>query len=55
MTGPRQRRYGYPDFTLHRGARLKVVRVADGAEGELILLDVLVERPEGWKLLDYEE
>jgi hypothetical protein len=45
----------YPGFTLHRGGKLIVVRESDGAEGELILVDVLVERPEGWKLLDYEE
>ncbi|MFW6084296.1 MAG: hypothetical protein ACODAA_03705, partial [Gemmatimonadota bacterium] len=45
----------YPEFTLHRGATLVVERVSDGAEGELTLVDVLVERPEGWKLLDYEE
>lgn len=45
----------YPGFSLHRGAKLTVQRVSDGAEGELILVDVLVERPEGWKLLDYEE
>lgn len=45
----------YPGFTLHRGAKLIVERVSDGAEGELVLVDVLVERPEGWKLLDYEE
>ncbi|MFW6088313.1 MAG: hypothetical protein ACODAB_01085 [Gemmatimonadota bacterium] len=45
----------YPGFSLHRGARLVVQRVSDGAEGELILVDVLVERPEGWKLLNYEE
>lgn len=45
----------YPGFTLHRGTRLTVVRVSDGAVGELTLVDVLVERPEGWKLLDYEE
>ena len=45
----------YPEFTLHRGAKLVVERVSDGAEGELTLVDVLVERPEGWKLLDYEE
>jgi hypothetical protein len=45
----------YDGFTLHRGARLSVVRGSDEAEGELVLLDVLVERPEGWKLLDYEE
>jgi hypothetical protein len=45
----------YPGFSLHRGAKLIVRRVSDGVEGELILVDVLVERPEGWKLLDYEE
>lgn len=45
----------YPEFTLHRGAKLVVERVSDGAEGELTLVDVLIERPEGWKLLDYEE
>lgn len=45
----------YPGFTLHRGATLMVERMSDGAEGELTLVDVLVERPEGWKLLDYEE
>jgi len=45
----------YPGFTLHMGATLTVVREADGAEGELTLVDVLVERPEGWKLFDYEE
>lgn len=45
----------YPGFSLHRGAKLVVERVSDGAEGELTLVDVLVERPEGWKLLDYEE
>ena len=45
----------YPEFSLHRGAELIVRRVSDGAEGRLTLVDVLVERPEGWKLLDYEE
>lgn len=45
----------YPGFELHLGARLTVVRESDGAEGELTLADVLVERPEGWKLLNYKE
>jgi hypothetical protein len=45
----------YPGFSLHRGAKLVVQHLSDGAEGELTLVDVLVERPEGWKLLDYEE
>lgn len=45
----------YPGFKLHLGTRLTVVRESDGAEGELALLDVLVERPEGWKLLNYDE
>lgn len=45
----------YPGFRLHRGAKLVVERMSDGAKGELTLVDVLVERPEGWKLLDYEE
>ena len=45
----------YPGFMLHRGAILTVVREADDAKGELTLVDVLVERPEGWKLFDYEE
>lgn len=45
----------YPDFTLHRGARLRVRRLRDGRTGELKVLDVVLERDDRWKPLNYKE
>lgn len=45
----------YPDFKLHRGARLIVRRVSDGLEGELDLVDVFVERNGGWKPMNFKD
>lgn len=45
----------YDGFTLHRGAILHVRRTADGAEGTMELLDVLVERRGDWKPMNYTE
>lgn len=45
----------YPDFKLHRGAKLTVRRASDGREGQIDLVDVFVERNGGWKLMNYVE
>ena len=43
----------YADFTLYRGAILRVRRISDGRIGELELLDVLFDRGGEWKPLNY--
>jgi hypothetical protein len=43
----------YPNFTLHFGAELRARRVADGQEGILPILSVVVERQGLWKLSNY--
>lgn len=45
----------YPEFTLHRGARLWVRDRNTGDEGYLPILDVVLERRGEWKLMHYEE
>jgi len=45
----------YDGFTLHRGVRLVARHPDSGREGELEILDVLLERRGYWKLLSYEE
>ena len=45
----------YDGFTLHRGVRLVARDPDSGREGELEILDVLLERRGHWKLLNYEE
>lgn len=45
----------YEGFTLHRGAILHVRRTADGEEGTMEFLDVLVERRGAWKPMNYTE
>lgn len=45
----------YAGFTLHRGAVLHVRRAADGEEGTMEFLDVLVERRGAWKPMNYTE
>jgi hypothetical protein len=45
----------YETFTLHFGPRLRVRRVSDGREGELPILDVILERNGHWKLMNFEE
>jgi len=45
----------YGDVTLHRGAKIRVRRNPDGREGEIDLVDVLLERNGGWKLMNYVE
>lgn len=45
----------YGDVILHRGAKIRVRRVADGEVGEIPLVDVLFERNGGWKLMNYVE
>ena len=45
----------YEGFTLHFGAVLKVRRVSDGLEGNLPILDVVLEYADRWKLMNYDE
>jgi hypothetical protein len=45
----------YETFTLHRGTRLWVRRASDGEEGNLPILDVVLEMDGRWKLMNYEE
>jgi hypothetical protein len=45
----------YDGFTLYRGAVLRVRRLSDGREGNLKILDVMVESHGRWKLMNYEE
>jgi hypothetical protein len=45
----------YEEFTLHRGARLRLRRQSDGSEGYLIFLDVLLEYHGQWKPMNYKE
>jgi hypothetical protein len=45
----------YETFTWHFGPRLRVRRVSDGREGELPILDVVLERNGRWKLMNFEE
>jgi len=45
----------YDGFTLHFGTRLIVRRANDGEEGELPILDVVLERDGRWKLMNYDE
>lgn len=45
----------YGDVTLHRGAKIRVRRASDGREGEIDLVDVLLERNGGWTLMNYVE
>lgn len=43
----------YDGFRIHIGARTLVRRSSDGAQGEIPLLDVMVERGGRWKLLNF--
>jgi hypothetical protein len=45
----------YETFALHRGTKLWVRRLSDGREGDLPILDVLLERNGRWKLMNFEE
>ncbi|MGD2154677.1 MAG: hypothetical protein PVG79_15515 [Gemmatimonadales bacterium] len=45
----------YETFTLHRGTALRVRRSSDGREGNLPILDVVLERNGRWKLMNFEE
>jgi hypothetical protein len=45
----------YETFTWHFGPRVRVRRVSDGREGELPILDVVLERNGRWKLMNFEE
>ena len=45
----------YETFTWHFGPRLRVRRLSDGREGELPILDVVLERNGRWKLMNFEE
>jgi len=45
----------YETFTLHRGTKLWVRRVSDGEEGNLPILDVVLELDGRWKLMNFEE
>jgi hypothetical protein len=45
----------YEGYTLHLGTVLTVRRVSDGLEGELPILDVVLEYGGRWKLMNYEE
>lgn len=45
----------YKTFTWHFGPRLRVRRVSDGREGDLPILDVVLERNGRWKLMNFEE
>lgn len=45
----------YDTFTLHFGTRLVVRRVRDGREGELPILDVILERNGRWKLMNFKD
>lgn len=45
----------YETFTLHFGTRLRVRLTSDGREGELPILDVVLERNGRWKLMNFEE
>lgn len=45
----------YETFTLHFGPRVRVRRTSDGREGELPILDVVLERDGRWKLMNFEE
>jgi len=45
----------YETFTLHRGTALRVRRSSDGREGNLPILDVVLERNGNWKLMNFDE
>lgn len=45
----------YETFTWHFGPRLRVRRLSDGRDGELPILDVVLERNGRWKLMNFEE
>ena len=45
----------YETFTLHRGTKLWVRRLSDGEEGNLPILDVVLELNGRWKLMNFEE
>lgn len=45
----------YDGFTVHFGAEMLVQRAEDGAQGEIPLLDVMVEKDGGWKLLNFSD
>jgi hypothetical protein len=45
----------YPEFTLHKEARMTVRRTDSGQEGLIPLMDVLVEMGGGWKFLNFAE
>ena len=45
----------YEGFSVHFGPKLTVRRSADGLEGELPILDVVLEWDGRWKLMNYED
>jgi hypothetical protein len=45
----------YDGFTVHFGTRLRVRRAKDGREGELPILDVVLEHHGRWKLMNFED
>ena len=45
----------YEGFTFHRGSRMWVRNSDSGVEGQLPLMDVLVEMAGGWKFLNFRD
>lgn len=45
----------YPTFTLHKDARMVVQNTATGEEGQIPLMDVVVEMDGEWKLLNLRD
>ncbi len=45
----------YPEFVLFQEARMTVRRTDTGEEGQIPLMDVLVEMGGGWKFLNFSE